>query len=619
MASVVGEVGARVEAAARAGVLKPLERRATMRISGGHTPLSIRRLPEFRARRLYAFWRLGVWLFAFSSFLAGIILDRLRGRDTAERRARRLRTAFERAGGTMVKIGQQLAIRADLLPWAYCLELSKMLDQMPPFPVEQAIAAVERATGAPLGANFARFDPEPIGSASIACVYQAVLFSGEKVVVKVRRPGIGEMFEADFLVLDWLMEGLEFLTIFRPGYTENLRRELRETLLEELDFVLEARFTAHFRRQSRKKRSGKGFFSAPRVYFSLSNEEVMVQEFVSGVWLWELMAAVEGRDERALALMRNRDIHPKKVAKRLLWVNDWGVQENLFFHADPHPANVIIRPGSKLVFIDFGSVGTLSHSKRLAVQEVQELAAKRDFEGMARASLPLVEPLPPIDIHQYLKELETVYLHMLLALESPESAWWERTTMNLWLGFFRTSRKFGIPMARDTLRMLRSSLLYDTLAARLDPDIDRFERLRSYLRDSARRSRRRFRHSLRRQWEQGLDDRAFLTLSRMLDVGQRLRFSLQRLSSIPSLNLLPIVDKPFFVLGALIALAGRVLLITLLAALVDVILRAPVDISLAPGEIAMKVIHNPLYLILVALLALLSVRRILYRLNDPET
>jgi ubiquinone biosynthesis protein len=109
-----------------------------------------------------------------------------------------LRQTFANIGGTFIKFGQQMAIRVDLLPYAYCEELTKLLDRVEPFPSAQAITAVERVTGKPLAETFRTFDPAPIGSASVACVYQAILLNGDKVAVKVRRPHIGELFEADF-------------------------------------------------------------------------------------------------------------------------------------------------------------------------------------------------------------------------------------------------------------------------------------------------------------------------------------------------------------------------------------------------------------------------------------
>src|SRR5687768_1202191 len=163
--------------------------------------------------------RLLTWLWVILRIWLGDFFDKVLRKDSPARSAVRFRKALERAGGTFVKLGQQLAMRVDLLPWDYCVELSKMLDRMAPFPVEEALQEVERTLKRPWQDVFAVFDPAPVGSASLACVYQAILKDGAKVVVKVRRPGIRELFVADLQVLDWLSRMAEFLTIIRPGFT----------------------------------------------------------------------------------------------------------------------------------------------------------------------------------------------------------------------------------------------------------------------------------------------------------------------------------------------------------------------------------------------------------------
>src|SRR5438045_9101328 len=119
------------------------------------------------------------------------------GRASIQRRAARLRRVFENIGGSFAKLGQQLSLRADILPYAYCAELAHMLDKVPPFPTAQAIATIERNARRPLHEIFATFDPDPIGSASLACVYQAALRTGGRVAVKVRRPEFGRRLASD--------------------------------------------------------------------------------------------------------------------------------------------------------------------------------------------------------------------------------------------------------------------------------------------------------------------------------------------------------------------------------------------------------------------------------------
>src|SRR5208282_3143758 len=127
------------------------------------------------------------------------------------------------------------SLRADLLPYAYCAELSKMLDRAQAFSTAEAMAIIERSLGRPLDEMFSAVDPDPIGSASLACVYQASLKSGELVAVKVRRPGIGTLLAADLRAFDWLLIVAEALTLIRPGLTKQFRHDLRIILMGELN------------------------------------------------------------------------------------------------------------------------------------------------------------------------------------------------------------------------------------------------------------------------------------------------------------------------------------------------------------------------------------------------
>jgi ubiquinone biosynthesis protein len=322
----------------------------------------------FKASVIYSIGRLFVWLWGFIRFYAGNMLDVLLRRASDQARAKRLRRVFEDTGPTFAKLGQQLSMRADMLPYAYCAELSKMLDQAPKFPTSEAIAIIERNLGRPLNDVFEVFDPEPIGSASLACVYQARLKNGERVAVKVRRPGIGPLIAADLQALDWILIFGETLTIIPPGVTRSFRQEFERILFNEMNFRAEARYTDIFRRRAAKQKKG---CTAPRIHFEFCTEEVMVSEFVSGVWMWELMAAVDNNDHEFLAKVAQIGIEPKSLARKLVRIMQQEVQEELFFHADPHPANLVVMPNNKICFLDFGAIGRFSTQTRKTVREFQ--------------------------------------------------------------------------------------------------------------------------------------------------------------------------------------------------------------------------------------------------------
>jgi ubiquinone biosynthesis protein len=566
-----------------------------------------------------SFWRaigrLLAWIYLILYVLGGNLGDRLRGRDSIGRRAARLRQGLEKVGGTFVKLGQQVAMRIDLVPWEYCLELSKMLDRMPPFSQEEALAAIERATGKPWQETFAVFDPQPIGSASVACVYQAVLKDGTRVAVKVRRPGIGELFMADFRVLDWLAELVEFLTIVRPGFTRNLRREFKETLLEELDFTREARFQEIFRRNARKK-AKKKFFTAPKVYFELSNEEIIVQEYVSGMWLWEVIAAVEQNDPQGLAMMHRLNIDPKRVARRILWVTFWSMDENLFFHADPHPANILIGRDSSLTFIDFGSCGSFNDEQREAMERTVISLRNGDAEGMARATLKLLEPLPPVDVSALMKEAEAEYMRVLYTFRTKAkyTEWWERTSARQWLALVKVAQQYNLPLNLHTLRMIRATLLYDTLVLRLDRKIDRYEEYGRFMNYRAGLAKKR----LQKRWQRNLKDGIYMRLHELAETAEDVVQRVQHTLSSPILNFGSVIDKWIFAFSVLGRMVGRLALVASIAVGLVSLVHYSRDGAVDVINVLNSLLPNGLFQLALLIVVVLNVRLILFRLRERD-
>ena len=568
---------------------------------------------KFKAGVVRSLGRLARWLSIIAYIVGGNLWDRLRQRAGPGRRALRLRLGLEKAGGTLVKIGQQLAMRIDLLPWEFCVELSKMLDRMPAFPLEEALAVFERTTGNPWHEVFAVFDPEPVGSASIACVYQAKLKDGTKVAVKIRRPGIGDVFMADFKVIDWLLGLVEFLTIVRPGLTRGLRREFRETLLEELDFRKEAQFQDIFRRNARRK-AKKRFFTAPRVHFDLSNDEVLVQEFVSGMWAWEIIAAIEQNDPQGLAMMQRLEIDPPTVARRILWAAFWSMDEHVFFHADPHPANIVVGRGGTVTFIDFGSCGSFDDEQGRALEQLTLSMLKGDAEGMARATLTILEPLALIDVSGLMKFMEAEYTRVILTFRTKAkyTEWWERTSARLWLAMVKASRHYGLVMNLQMLKMLRATLLYDTLVLRLDRSIDRYDEYAKFRRrDKARWTAKRWRKHAR-------DARRdlFLRFEELAEAGEDLMARAEQTVSSPVLSFKSIVEKWVFTFSVLSRTIGRLAVITGIAVAMVVALRYFRSESVPILDSLWATVSNRAYQVVVVVVIVLSTRDIVFRLTE---
>ena len=286
----------------------------------------------------------------------------------------RVRRALEEMGPTFVKLGQVLATRVDLFEPEWIAEFGKLQDSAPAAPWADIRQQLTEDLGAPPEEVFAAFDPEPLAAASIAQVHRARLEDGSEVVVKVRRPGIRPIIEAD---LRWLCEAGAItetespeLRAFRP---QEVVRQFTQSLRRELDFAGECRnaerIAENFAGYSDKDVPAAEASAAmaetapepppalpiiviPRVYWQWTGERVCVQEFIDGISGRKLKAVDQaGLDRKILA---RRGAHA--VLKMIV--------EDGFFHADPHPGNVFYLPGNRIAFIDFGMIGRLTEERR---------------------------------------------------------------------------------------------------------------------------------------------------------------------------------------------------------------------------------------------------------------
>jgi predicted unusual protein kinase regulating ubiquinone biosynthesis (AarF/ABC1/UbiB family) len=423
---------------------------------------------------------------------------------------------------------------------------------------------------------------------------------------------------SDLQAFDWLLSLIEFLTIFRPGITRGIRGEFRELLLEELDFINEARRQDAFRRAAVKSR--KKFFSAPRVHLELSSEDVVVSEFKSGLWLWELLAAIDQGDELVLTRAREMNIDPQKVAKRLLWVNNWAWDVNLFFHADPNPNNIIIGKDSSLSFINFATTGALNRSNRQAMRQILNYAWQRDPQNMARSALVLMEPLPPVDLIELTQELESDNWQLLYALEAASDSlkWQERTSSIMWLGFIRVARKHGIVIDIQVLRFIRTTLLYESVAVQLDQKIDFVLEYRKFHSYRAEQARRRVTDNILKQLDGKDDEQLIIRLDRIAHTLESFIARIRHSMALPSVNFSTLMSKWSYAFYIFFRFIAHLFVFTVLALTINglylFINHQAFDFNL----LLQATITSPIYLVVIFLLILINGRTVLFRLDDKE-
>jgi len=595
-------------------VVRPMPRRKiTHSLASAPVVLPRVRRVVFKAGVIRPIFRLFAWMWAALQFFSGNLYDFILRRNSVQRRAARLRRVFEEAGPSLTKLGQQLSLRADLLPYAYCAELGKMLDQVPPFPTTAAIAIIERNLGRPLNQVFQAFDPTPIGSASLACVYQAILKTGEKVAVKVRRPGIGPMLAADLRALDWLLNVAETLTLIRPGLTGRFRQDLRTILFSELNFRAEARYTELFRRRARKRDE----VTAPKVYFKYCTDEVMVSELMSGVWMWELIAAVDSNDQEFLVNARARGIEPKTLARKIVRIMQRELLEELFYHADPHPANIVVLPNNKLCFIDFGAIGRFSTQTRKGWRELQYHVMKGDITRMVNASLNFAGPLPPMDVHRLASTMEQVYAEWVFAMISKDAEWWERSSASAWLRYIEVAQEYGVPVALETIQLFRATLLYDSIITRLNPQINVAREYQVYATQAAKEARKRVRKAFReRLW--GPTDMDYLVLEQLADTATQFMFKLQRTVEDPLIHFRNIVGKIAYTASLLLRMGYLAAALAGIALLADSIWKSWTGDKIDWGWLIQVGTSFGWIQLILIVLTLVVIRRIVIRLSQPD-
>lgn len=552
---------------------------------------------------------------------AGYVRLTVPGPFTRQRlKAKRLRESVEELHGMFVKMGQQLSLRMDLLPKVYCDELSSLLDRSPVFDYRSALKAIEEQIGKPWSEVFAEINPNPIGSASIACVYDAHLLSGERVAIKVRRPGIVKVFATDLRALRWAVSFFEFLCLMRPGLLSNFQDELREMFLEELDFRVEARYQELFRRYLKKRRYLH--VTAPRVYYRLSGVQVLVMEFVVGEKMTSIQNAVAGNDEAYLAYLKELGICPKLLAKRLIRASYYTFYECPFFHGDPHPANIYVQPGSKIIMLDFGACGVFSAKDRAWMWQMQEFYTRGDVAGMVQCVLGLMEPLYLMDVDSFKNDLLQAWWHGYYGIKSKHAAWWERTSFRLWLALLELFRKYQLPMPHNLLRMIRATLLYDTVAAQLYPRINVFKEFRKYYDRAVRKSKERLIRSLLCQLVTGPTPENCFIIEQAIQTGKDLLFRTQQFLRRTDLNFIEIPDKIFGLIDSVVMFFRSSLMATLIGVAVLLLTwyseGAP-NVGFNPLHWDLKMRTEFVLLLVVYLVfTYLYSKRVMFRFRDPD-
>ena len=314
-----------------------------------------------------------------------------------------LRESLITLGPTFIKIGQALGTRADLLPLPYVKELAVLQDQVPAFPTADAFARIESELGRPVHECYTEIDSEPIASASLGQVYRARLATGEEVAVKVQRPDLAETISIDVAILYRLVK---LTNRFFPKANENadwegMLHEFHHTIFEELDYVKEGRNADRFRYNFRTWRAVR----VPKVFWTHTNTRVLTLEFIRGTKVVDIEA------------LRARRISAVKVNRLLVRTYLKQLLEDGFFHADPHPGNLLVMDSGHLAFFDFGMVGRISTKLQSQMIDAFFHVVSRDVKGLGQdiINLDFLKPgVDPETVRPVVERLFQSYLNLKL-------------------------------------------------------------------------------------------------------------------------------------------------------------------------------------------------------------
>ncbi|WP_079203444.1 ubiquinone biosynthesis regulatory protein kinase UbiB [Pseudomonas sp. CC6-YY-74] len=370
-------------------------------------------------------------------------------------RGARLRLALEELGPIFIKFGQLLSTRRDLLPMDIADELAKLQDQVPPFDQEHSRALIEAQLGAKVGDLFARFDAQPLASASVAQVHGAQLKSGEEVVVKVIRPGLEPVIRQD---LAWLF----LLAKLAEKASADARRlrpvevvgDYEKTIYDELDLLREAANASQLRRNF----EDSPLLYVPQVYWELCRPKVLVMERIYGVQVTDLATLTDQRTDMKLLAERGVEIFFTQVFR------------DSFFHADMHPGNIFVSTRTpwnpQYIAIDCGIIGSLTAEDQDYLARNLLAFFKRDYRRVAQLHIDSGWVPADTKVNDFEAAIRTVCEPIF---ERPLK---DISFGQLLLRLFQTARRFNMEVQPQLVLLQKTLLNIEGLGRQLYPDLD---------------------------------------------------------------------------------------------------------------------------------------------------
>lgn len=362
----------------------------------------------------------------------------------------RIRLVIEELGPTFVKLGQIASTRSDLIPSSVLKELEKLQDNVLPFSFHEVRAIAEAELGIELEQAFTSFDTEPVAAASIGQVHIGTLHSGERVAVKIQRPGIDYTVRTDLAILQNLAVLAEARFEWAKRFQlRNMIDSFGKSLIEELDYTIEARNTETLYKQTLPHTR----IRIPRIYGEYSSKKLMTMEYLDGTKL------------NQPELLRARGYDPKSIAEKLMQAVLQQIFIDGFFHADPHPGNLMVLPGEIIAFLDFGMVGRLTPEMKQHFAGLIIALMRQSTSGVIKAVLRMGLVTEQVDMQLLRRDVDLLrdkYVGVPLSDVSLGEA------VN---DLFDVAYRHHIRIPTDFILVGKTLITIEGLVEQLDPDI----------------------------------------------------------------------------------------------------------------------------------------------------
>ncbi|WP_094605099.1 protein kinase UbiB [Sporomusa silvacetica DSM 10669] len=366
----------------------------------------------------------------------------------------RIRIVLQELGPTYIKLGQIASTRPDILPSEIIIHLEKLQDNVSAFSFEQVQNLIREELGADIEEIFYKFDPQPLAAASIGQVHVATLESGQKVAVKVQRPGIAANIETDLEILFEIAVAAQNRFQWAKQYQiVDMVDEFAKSLHKELDYTIEARNTDKISIQLKDQPD----FYIPNVYWDYSTKKILTTEFLQGIKVNQ--SDILSQQGYKLSLIANR--FAKGIFHQIFIEG--------FFHGDPHPGNIVVLPKEVIGFLDFGMVGRIGSEMKNGLSSLLIGLKRNNTDDLLKAILRIGIVPPEVNLRQLRDDIE-LFKDTYYGLPLSRISIGEAIT-----NFFRIAQKHTIRIPSDLVLVGKAVLTVEGVVKKLDPALSLFD------------------------------------------------------------------------------------------------------------------------------------------------